>query len=198
MCIVNKQTYTMKNLLFQLTDALNSFDPYYVMSDSSKVFNEGNKLERKLLKALEACTPSELADVYNNLSEGTKGIKSLLISYILENMEVAKEVSSKSTIFSTAWTYIKDGLVSTMSEALKLAWKRFKLISKLKTGIASFSFKKATGVIREAIGTLRNGDFDYKPKTPGAKINLQIVKYFDIQANAFRSCRIDRLIEVAA
>lgn len=187
----------MKNILFQIVDQMNTFNYTYCMIDSNKEYNRYETIENNLLAALKECSPVELKEIFDNLDTWVKDVKhSELLDFIKNNMEQPK--SKLSVIMSTAWTFIKDGLVSTMSAALKLAWKRYKLVSKLKTGIASFSFKKATGELRQAIGTLRNGNFDYTPKTTDTKINLQIVKYFDINSNGWRSCRIDRLIEVAA
>lgn len=51
---------------------------------------------------------------------------------------------------------------------------------------------------RNAIGTLRKGNFEYKPKGNSKKSNPMAVKYFDIEVKQFRSFRIDRLIEIAA
>ena len=105
---------------------------------------------------------------------------------------------TRVTVMSTAWAMLKEGLFSTISEALKAAWKRIKLIKSLKSGVAYFAYAKATGELREAIGTLRSGNFSYEAKTDGKYSKVHVVKYFDLQAKAFRSCRVDRLITVQA
>ena len=101
---------------------------------------------------------------------------------------------NKSEIFKSAWSYLKANIVTTFSEALKLAWKRFKLILSLKKGISYFSYRKANGTLREAIGTLREGNFEYVFKTEGGKERFDVIKYFDIESKGWRSCRIERLV----
>jgi hypothetical protein len=72
-------------------------------------------------------------------------------------------------------------------------------VGKLTAGIAHFAFIKKDGSMREAIGTLKTNlmpplepkqleDFSKKEQNP----NLQT--YFDLEAGAFRSFAIDRLI----
>jgi hypothetical protein len=100
----------------------------------------------------------------------------------------------KKQIFTTAWELFKANTYPTFSEALKASWKRYKLTSKLKTGVVSFTFIKEDGSIRVALGTLENGRFEYTPKGNGEKKqNANVVTYFDLEKTAFRAVRFDRL-----
>jgi hypothetical protein len=101
---------------------------------------------------------------------------------------------NKSELFRQAWQMKKAGTYTTFSEALKAAWKRWKLTNRLKSGVVSFSFTKEDGSLRIALGTLESGRFEYTPKGNGErKPNPNVVKYFDLEKNAIRAVRLDRL-----
>ena len=97
---------------------------------------------------------------------------------------------------TTAWNFFKSNIFSTFSDALKAAWKRVKLIAKLRAGIAYFSFTKKDGSIRKAIGTLNPTNFTYTVKGGIKKVNLAIVKYWDIEKRAYRSLKVENLISI--
>jgi len=102
----------------------------------------------------------------------------------------------KKQVMTTAWNFFKNNIYATFSEALKAAWKRIKLVAALKSGIAYFSFTKKDGSIREAIGTLNPTNFTYTAKGTAKKINLTIVKYWDIEKRAYRSLKIENLLSI--
>jgi hypothetical protein len=102
-----------------------------------------------------------------------------------------------SSILSNAWSFFKANLFPTFSECMKAAWKRAKLVRQMREGIARFIFvKKSDGSTRNAIGTLRNGNFSYESKGSTKKKNPANVSYFDIEKNAFRSFSIVNLISI--
>lgn len=123
--------------------------------------------------------------------EALEGVN--IVKEFTANLELVVEPKVKSTIMTTAWSFVKKGIYNTISEALKASWRKHKLVTKMKKGIAHFTFRKKNGELREAIGTLREGNFEYKSK--GNKdSNYDVVKYFDVVADAFRSFRIERLV----
>lgn len=75
------------------------------------------------------------------------------------------------------------------------AWQIYRLAKALRQGNVAFSYKKADGTIREAIGTLKNLPsgitFGGKRVT---KPSYKTVVYFDTDKNAFRSFKIENLI----
>lgn len=82
------------------------------------------------------------------------------------------------------------GQYATFSEALTAAWKVIKLTIKMKLGNVNFSFNKIDGSVRNAIGTLKN-----VPATLGTKApNLSLFTYYDVEAQGWRSSRIENLI----
>ena len=101
----------------------------------------------------------------------------------------------KSEVMKTAWAFIKDGLFTTISDALKAAWNKIKLVAKLKKGVAYFQFRKTSdGTIRNAIGTLNGQNFDYTPKGSNKKPNLNLVTFWDVEKRAFRSFNISTFL----
>ena len=74
---------------------------------------------------------------------------------------------------------------------------REQIIEELKTGIKKFSFTKVDGTVREAQGT-RNIDIiaeaDALPKGNSTE-NPDIIKYFDIDKNSWRSFKVDNFVE---
>ena len=105
--------------------------------------------------------------------------------------------NKKSTIFKTAWFYMKKGIFTTFSECLKAAWKAVKIIAKLRIGIVNFSYRKATGEIREAKGTLNNSQYQFTAKGVRKESKPDAIKYYDIGSDAWRMFRIERLINIS-
>lgn len=81
------------------------------------------------------------------------------------------------------------------SEAFKLAWKKVRIMKEMRDGIAYFSFiKKSTGEKRDAIATLRDGNFEYDFKGSEAKKNARIINFWDVEKKAWRSCDVKTII----
>ena len=74
-----------------------------------------------------------------------------------------------------------------------------KLITEMKTQVVEFAFKKADGTTRHAFGTLMPDAIEsfIGPATGATKApNPDVVVYFDVDAQAFRSFRKDRFIGI--
>ena len=97
----------------------------------------------------------------------------------------------KRELFKTAWNLVKN-LGLSFSEALKKAWKAFKLKSDMTTKAVYFQFVKKDGTIREACGTLNPNVFDYKYK--GGKGNLSTIAYYDLDSKGFRCFKVENLV----
>lgn len=100
---------------------------------------------------------------------------------------------NRSEILSLAWTIRRQNSGMTWSECQSAAWKSFRLRSALHAGIVNFTYIKENGEVRYATGTLNADHFNYENKGTVRAENPMVIKYFDIDASAFRSCRIDRL-----
>ncbi|MDD6581575.1 MAG: SH3 beta-barrel fold-containing protein [Bacteroidales bacterium] len=101
-----------------------------------------------------------------------------------------------STIMRTAWAVRKSENIS-MSCALKLAWKSFKLKLRMKTEVVKFAFRKIDGTLREAVGTLVSDMLpkrDESTQTKERAKNYGVQVYFDLDRNCFRSFKVASLL----
>ena len=93
------------------------------------------------------------------------------------------------------------GRAITTSQALKYAWWFEDFRKKLSTGVWQFSYFKKEGSIRQAHGTL---DFSLIPEDKRPKPlssaqdvrpeNYETFTYYDLDANGWRSFRLDNFI----
>lgn len=98
-------------------------------------------------------------------------------------------------IMQMAWQFVKrNGF--TMSEALKVAWRNFKVRSEMQKRIVKFYFQKVDGSIREAYGTLRE---NLVPATAGSekKRNDTVQVFFDTEKQEWRCYKKANLISIA-
>ena len=95
------------------------------------------------------------------------------------------------------------------SKAFKCAHAIYRLTNELAKGLLEFSYMKDDGTLRHARGTLCDGVSDRfdewkrkqaeKPKDKKGKAKTkprEIITYWDLDKEGFRSFRADRLIEV--
>ena len=95
------------------------------------------------------------------------------------------------------------------SKAFKCAHAIYRLTNELAKGLLEFSYMKDDGTLRHARGTLCDGVSDRfdewkrkqaeKPMDKKAKAKTrprEIITYWDLDKEGFRSFRADRLIEV--
>lgn len=100
---------------------------------------------------------------------------------------------SKSNLFKTAWSYLKQNLFSTFSECLKAAWLNLKLRAALKIGKVILTFKKKDGSYTAREATTNSNLFSYESKgrrTP----KLDVISFFSLTDDGFRSTRIENVI----
>lgn len=104
------------------------------------------------------------------------------------------ERKALSNIMSSAWGFVRrNGF--TMSEALTVAWRNFKLAARMKAGIVRFYYRKVDGSIREAWGTLMESRLPWTPGT-GRKQNPTVKTYFDTEKNEWRRYKTANLVSV--
>lgn len=181
-----------------IANRINTFPFYYENSDDNRKWSFGNNEEKAIKSELSHLSSEELRVVKNSISADEEYVNRYFSGYFTnlpDPIEEVKEKSFRSKIFSEAWSMFRENIFSTFSEALKASWKRAKLLKKLRSGITYFSYTKSDGKIRTAIGTLREGNFFYTYKGQGTT-NIQVIKYYDLEARGFRSCRVDRLIQI--
>ena len=97
-----------------------------------------------------------------------------------------------SKLMKQAWFLVKK-LGWSISEAMKQAWKNFKLRRRLINNTVSFSYKKKDGSIREAVGTLLKTAI---PAIAGERKSdpVKVQVYYDLEKQQWRSFNIESLI----
>lgn len=93
----------------------------------------------------------------------------------------------KRQVMQTAWSVAAH--FATFADALVYAWKVVKLRIALMLGVVKFEFRKVDGTIRAAVGTL-----SAVPATKGGSSAKGVFTYWDVQADGWRSAKIENLI----
>ena len=83
----------------------------------------------------------------------------------------------------------------TMSEALKCAWLNMKLKMQMKQKIVRFYYRKVSGEIREAFGSLQENLLP-ETKGTGRKTNDTLFTYFDTERGEYRSFKRANLLSI--
>jgi hypothetical protein len=107
---------------------------------------------------------------------------------------------NRSIAMLLAWRIYRsnNGQVS-FGQCMVSAWKVLRLNAALQEGLVRFTFQKVNGEVREAVGTLKADLFvATPPKATDRPEFMTLVRYYDVEKNAIRSFRAERLIQVAA
>lgn len=79
----------------------------------------------------------------------------------------------------------------TFAVCLAKAWALYRLTKRMSSGVVSFCYEKADGTLRKAKGTLK--EVQHLIKGIGIA-TYSTVRYFDVEADSFRSFKIENLI----
>lgn len=101
-------------------------------------------------------------------------------------------------VMTLAHSIKKQNVMLTFSQCLAQAWKVVKLRRALRAGVVVFTYQKNDGEVRTATGTLNGDLFQYDRKGTDRAELPNVIKYFDLEKNAFRSFRAERIMSVAA
>lgn len=101
---------------------------------------------------------------------------------------------NKSMVMKAAWMVLRKKEAGSFAEALKKAWRAYKLKAKMAFGEVSFTFKKTNGEIRKAIGTLARNLYQYDYRGTGYASPANCIRYWDVEKKAFRSFTVASLI----
>lgn len=74
---------------------------------------------------------------------------------------------------------------------LSRAWALYRFTKQMHKGIVTFTYEKTDGSLRKAKGTLK--DVQNLIKGTGSE-NYKTVRYFDVDANGFRSFKAENFI----
>lgn len=103
--------------------------------------------------------------------------------------------STLANIMRMAWMFVKrNGF--TMAEAMKTAWRNYKLKNAMHGGIVKFYFLKVDSTLREAYGTLKE---NLLPATQGTgrRANDTVQTYFDTEKGEWRCFKKANLVRIA-
>lgn len=109
-----------------------------------------------------------------------------------------KQQITRSEVLTLAHQIRKQNQFLTWGQCQAQAWKVIRLRSALRAGATRFTFQKTDGEVREAYGTLNSTLFQYEHKGTERNESPTAIKYFDLDKNAWRSFRAERILSVAA
>lgn len=98
----------------------------------------------------------------------------------------------RSKVFKQAHEIMK-ATGKAFAVCLSRAWALYRLTKQMHQGVVTFAYEKADGSLRKAKGTLK--DVQNLIKGTGTP-NYKTIRYFDVEANAFRSFKTENLITV--
>ena len=104
-----------------------------------------------------------------------------------------KKDMNLSSIMKQMWMFVKMYGMSK-SEALRQAWKNFKLRQAMKKKVVKFWYMKIDGTLRQAYGHLIESMLPSTKGTGAYKPNPTTQCYFDTEVNSYRSFKIANLI----
>lgn len=98
-----------------------------------------------------------------------------------------------SKIMRQAWAIYK-ATKQAFAVCLCKAWGLWRMAKRMRTEVVKFAYLKADGTIRKAIGTLK--DTAELVKGTGRTDTGKAFKYYDVEAEGFRSFKVENLIAV--
>ncbi|NDV82223.1 SH3 beta-barrel fold-containing protein [Bacteroides sp. 51] len=98
----------------------------------------------------------------------------------------------RSKVFKQAYEMVAS-TGKSFQVCLAKAWAIYRLSKRMKNEIVTFAYEKADGTLRKAKGTLK--DIQNLIKGTGTE-NNKAMRYFDVEANSFRSFKVENLITV--
>jgi len=97
------------------------------------------------------------------------------------------------TIMRRAWALFRS-TGRAFSVCLSKAWELYRLTKRMRAGVVRFAYEKADGSLRKACGTLH--DVAAMVKGTGRPDDGQTVKYYDVEADGWRSFKVENLVTV--
>ena len=109
-----------------------------------------------------------------------------------------KQQINRSEVLTLAHAIRRQNQFLTWGQCQAQAWQVVRLRAALRAGATRFTFQKQDGEVREAYGTLNTALFQYDYKGTDRAESPTAIRYFDLDKNAWRSFRAERILQVAA
>ncbi|WP_288290621.1 SH3 beta-barrel fold-containing protein [uncultured Alistipes sp.] len=97
------------------------------------------------------------------------------------------------TIMRRAWALFRS-TGRAFAVCLSKAWELYRLTKRMRAGVVLFAYEKTDGSLRKACGTLH--DVAATVKGTGRPDDGQTVKYYDVEADGWRSFKVENLVTV--
>lgn len=98
----------------------------------------------------------------------------------------------RTEVFHRAYRLTLTG--KSFSQALKHSWAIYRLQKEMRGSVVEFRFRKISGDLRQAYGTLVASVIDPLIKGTEKKNNPTLITYYDLQKQAFRCFKEENLI----
>lgn len=110
------------------------------------------------------------------------------------NTTIRVNNNTRKNVMKAAWSLVRNNGMS-LSEALKAAWLNVKIKVGMYANKVAFTFKKKSGEIRHAIGTLCR-EFGAVTANTGATSSPRVQVFFDVEKGAWRSYLLANIISI--
>ena len=97
------------------------------------------------------------------------------------------------TIMRRAWHLFRS-MGKAFAVCLSKAWQLYRLTKRMRAGVVRFAYEKADGTLRKAAGTLH--EVSATIKGTGRPDGGQAVRYYDVEADGWRSFKVENLIAI--
>lgn len=98
-----------------------------------------------------------------------------------------------SNIMRRAWQICRT-TGKAFAVCLSRAWALYRLTKRMRAGVVRFAYEKADGTLRKAAGTLH--EVAALVKGTGRPDDGRTVKYYDVEADGWRSFKVENLIAI--
>lgn len=166
----------------KLARNINAFDTNYQRIDDAAKFKFWSNLHTTIQNKIDGLTDTEIQSL--NKLAGEK------IS--LFKVRAVKVATMKSKVFTNAWELVKS-TGETIAVCLSKAWNLYRLRKRMSVEVVTLTYKKLDGTVRRAKATLQ-GVANLIKGT--GRENKSTFNYYDIDAKAFRSFKIENLIAI--
>lgn len=90
------------------------------------------------------------------------------------------------TIMRRAWHLFRS-MGKAFAVCLSKAWQLYRLTKRMRAGVVRFAYEKAAGTLHEVSATI---------KGTGRPDGGQAVRYYDVEADGWRSFKVENLIAI--
>lgn len=174
---------------------INAFDINYQYSSDMREVRFWSNLYKKLKNILNTLSDLDKEMITGLCDADTAkyfGLTILIEPIKPTIMNTTPSISFRKTVMLRAY-HIMSTTGKEWSVCLKKAWQLFRLNKELHSGEETFYFEKKDGSLRKAIGSLKMDSINYEFKTDNQP-KVTTFTYFDIEANSFRSFKIENFM----